>query len=39
MQVASLAFQSEMRTPAEKRLRLRIGVALVEGGILGGRCR
>jgi hypothetical protein len=27
-----VAFQSEMRTPAEKHLRLRIGAALVEGG-------
>lgn len=27
-----VAFQSEMQTPAEEHLRLRIGAALVEGG-------
>jgi hypothetical protein len=27
-----LIFESEMRTPAEKHLRLRIGAGLVEGG-------
>lgn len=29
---SGVAFQSEMRTPAEKHLRLRIGAALVGGG-------